>query len=96
MVGGAGNDFLYGGSARDVLIGGTGLGVLLGNGDGDMLIGSSTADLRNRLNTTTVIDDMAADILWGSNGLAWYFAEPKKSTRDIVYSNAGELVEALL
>ncbi len=104
LIGGLGRDVLFGNGDGDLLIGST------TSHDNDLGILGSIADewsssrsyqtrisnLRGRLNTSTVIDDRAADILWGSSGLDWYFAELRKSTRDIVYSNIGEVVDGLL
>jgi Ca2+-binding RTX toxin-like protein len=104
LIGGIGRDVLFGNGDGDILIGSStshdnNIGVLGGICDewaSTRSYQTRIANLRNRLNTTTVIDDKAADTLWGSSGMDWYFAELRKSTRDKVYSNAGELVEALL
>jgi Ca2+-binding RTX toxin-like protein len=83
LIGGRGKDRLIGASGDDILIGGFTLydGSVLslctilhewnsGNGYADRV-----ADLKRLLNAITVINDQQADMLTGSSGLDWFFAD---------------------
>ena len=104
LIGGLGRDVLFGNGDGDILIGSTTvhdndfgvLGAIVDEWASTRTYQTRINNLRSRLNTSTVIDDRAADVLWGSSGLDWYFAELRKSTRDLVYSSSTERVESLL
>jgi uncharacterized protein (TIGR03118 family) len=88
LIGGEGRDALLAGGGDDILIGGTtaydsntsSLLMILSAWNSTDAYATRVANLRNgvgapKLDTTTVSDDAAADLLVGGTGLDWFFSK---------------------
>ena len=104
LVGGAGDDILIGGKGNDLLIGGAGNDVLVGGAGKDTLIGGTTdfdsdyvtllqlSASPGSINSFSVHDDGAVDLLIGGNGLDVYYVSTQASAHDLYYLKRGDLL----
>jgi CSLREA domain-containing protein len=90
LIGGNGSDQLYGGTADDILIGDSttydespdALAAVLTKWTANLAYNFRVNNLRSSLNSGTVLDDGAADTLFGDDGQDWFFLGSRDKVRD--------------
>ncbi len=112
LIGGAGADTLHAGSAGDILVSGytsydsnlTALASLMAEWDSSSSYTTRIAKLRYGgglngsyvLNSTTVFNDNAIDVLYGGAGLDWFLAHTSGTHKDkIIGSTRGEVITSI-
>jgi ELWxxDGT repeat protein len=112
LIGGAGADTLYAGSAGDILIGGytsydnntTALAYIMAEWDSSDSYATRISKLSKGgvlngsyvLNSTTVFNNDAINVLYGGTGIDWFFAHLKGKNVDQVKNlNSGEVVTGI-